>query len=112
MFNLQTDEGWYSADGIVAHNCRCVALPKTVSFRSLGIDLDDQGVEAGPDVFAALPAAAQAEILGPGKYAALRAGEITLQDLVAHRDSPAWGPSTSEASLRAARANAQTRAGV
>ena len=110
MFNLQTDEGWYSADGIVAHNCRCVALPKTVSFRSLGIDLDDPVVEAGPDLFAALPADTQTDILGPGKAAAYHAGEIRLEDLVEHRTSPAWGPSTSEASLRAARARARARA--
>lgn len=110
MFNLQTDEGWYSADGIVAHNCRCVAIPKTVSYRRLGIDLDDPVVEPGPDLFAALPADAQQAILGPGKYAALQSGEIRLEDLVEHRDSPAWGPSTSEASLRAARARARARA--
>lgn len=91
-------------------NCRCVALPKTVSFRSLGIDLDDPVVEAGPDLFAALPADTQTDILGPGKAAAYHAGEIRLEDLVEHRTSPAWGPSTSEASLRAARARARARA--
>jgi hypothetical protein len=27
VFNLQTEGGWYVTNGIVTHNCRCVALP-------------------------------------------------------------------------------------
>lgn len=27
VYNLQTRQGWYVADGIVTHNCRCVLLP-------------------------------------------------------------------------------------
>ena len=27
VYNLETDSGWYVADGLVVHNCRCVALP-------------------------------------------------------------------------------------
>jgi hypothetical protein len=27
VLNLQTQEGWYTANGLVVHNCRCVAIP-------------------------------------------------------------------------------------
>jgi hypothetical protein len=27
VYNLETDAGWYIADGVVTHNCRCVASP-------------------------------------------------------------------------------------
>src|SRR5262249_45980037 len=27
VYNLQTDGGWYIANGITVHNCRCVARP-------------------------------------------------------------------------------------
>lgn len=27
VYNLQTEQGWYAADGIVTHNCRCSWLP-------------------------------------------------------------------------------------
>jgi hypothetical protein len=27
VFNLETSCGWYVTNGIVTHNCRCVAIP-------------------------------------------------------------------------------------
>jgi hypothetical protein len=27
VFNLQTTEGWYEADGLIVSNCRCTAQP-------------------------------------------------------------------------------------
>lgn len=27
VYNLQTAEGWYSANGVIVHNCKCVAVP-------------------------------------------------------------------------------------
>jgi hypothetical protein len=27
VFNLETACGWYAVSGIIAHNCRCVAIP-------------------------------------------------------------------------------------
>jgi len=30
VYNLQTKEGWYSANGIITHNCRCAWLPANV----------------------------------------------------------------------------------
>ena len=27
VYNLETEEGWYLVNGIVAHNCRCDVVP-------------------------------------------------------------------------------------
>jgi intein/homing endonuclease len=32
VFNLQTEEGYYSAEGILCHNCRCVSKPVVKGF--------------------------------------------------------------------------------
>jgi len=91
--------------------CRCSMVPKTRSWRELGFGDTPEAVqiEDGPSVFRRLPAADQEAILGPAKYRAYRGREITLPDVVAERQSPVWGPSTSEAGLNAAKANAAAR---
>lgn len=37
VYNLETGEGWYSANGIITHNCRCALVPKVVN--GTGIEL-------------------------------------------------------------------------
>jgi len=91
--------------------CRCSMAPATKSWRELGFGDTPESVkiEKGPDIFRRLPVDEQRATLGPGKLAALRSNGITLPDLVARKDSPVWGPGTSEASLAAARRNAAAR---
>lgn len=91
--------------------CRCSMVPKTRSWRELGFGDTPEAVqiEPGPAVFRKLPEADQRAILGDAKYRAYRAKEITLPDMVAKRESPVWGPSTSEAGLNAAKTNAAIR---
>lgn len=84
VYNLETLEGWYSANGIVVHNCRCVAAP-LVTGSSL-----DYG-PTGEEAFAALPADTQRQILGPGRHDRYRRGEITLPDMVQRPYSARWG---------------------
>lgn len=36
VFNLQTQAGWYIADGFVVHNCRCTALPRVSDVKAAG----------------------------------------------------------------------------
>jgi len=91
-------------------NCRCVAAPLSVRWRDLGIDLPEPAaVPYGPDVFASSSERVQRSVLGPSKFDAYRRGEVRLEDFVARRQSPTWGPSTSQAGLDEARSNAAVR---
>lgn len=91
--------------------CRCSMVPATRSWRELGFGSTPESVkiEEGPAVFRRLPEADQRQILGDAKFRAYKSRQITLPDLVAKRESPVWGPSTSEAGLRAAKDNAAAR---
>ena len=91
--------------------CRCSMVPKTRSWRELGFGDTPEAVQIqeGPALFRRLAPDQQEAILGPAKYRAYRAKQITLPDVVAKRDSPVWGPSTSEAGLTAAKQNAAIR---
>lgn len=39
VYNLETSSGWYVTNGIVAHNCRCVAIPVLPDFEEEAEDL-------------------------------------------------------------------------
>ena len=92
-------------------SCRCVMAPQSVSWRDLGFTQigDPAPIETGPHWFNRQDSATQAAIVGPTKHRAIRGRQITLPDLVERSTSPAWGPSTSEASLVVARRNAAQR---
>ena len=92
--------------------CRCVMAPVTVPWSDLGFPglAEPDPVPAGPDLFAAAPESVQRMVLGPSKFAAYQRGDVRLEDFVATRTSLTWGRSTSEGSLRAARAKAARRA--
>ena len=91
--------------------CRCVAVPKTRSWSSLGITgMDEPEVTPGPVLFGRLSEERQLEVLGPSKLEAYRRGDVALEDFVARRDDPRWGPSTRAAGLKEARENAAARA--
>jgi SPP1 gp7 family putative phage head morphogenesis protein len=81
--------------------CRCAMVPDTVSYASLGIVgvPDPDPVPLGVDWVMALEAEARRALLGPAKYAALEAGEVTLLDFVARRWDPRWGTMRAERSL-------------
>jgi SPP1 gp7 family putative phage head morphogenesis protein len=92
-------------------NCRCTMLPITRSWAEVLPELPRERAAAlpdtrpdpghGPAIFARLPAAEQRRILGPGAARHYRAGELTLDELVAFRVHPLWGPTRSRRSLRA-----------
>jgi hypothetical protein len=95
VYNLHTSENWYNANGIIAHNCRCVPSPVTINSRV------DWG-PPGEDWFAGQSPEYQQSVLAPSKYRAYAAGEIRLSDLVAKGHSAEWGGWRREASLRQA----------
>lgn len=84
-------------------NGRCTAVPETVSWRDLGIDLDEPEWIPRPGDgerwFEGLDEATQRAMMGPSKFAAWQDGAITLRDLIGQRDDPDWGRTFSEASL-------------
>lgn len=92
--------------------CRCVAVPHSRTWKDLGFgDLAEPNpIEPGPSVFARASDQRQLDVLGPGKLAAYRAGDVGLEDFVARRTDPLWGPSTRAAGLAEAKANAAARA--
>lgn len=73
-------------------NCRCTSVPIFPGTMAKG--------KTGAELFAELPDEKQAEILGPGKFAAFKSGAITLPQLVKVKQSPQWGVTRSEASLK------------
>ncbi len=103
VFNLQTVDGWYSANGFIVHNCRCSPLPLTRPWADLGVrGVPETRFEPvlGETLFARLPAGRQREVLGPGKLDAYRDGRITLADLVQPTVHPVYGRGLRERPLR------------
>lgn len=72
-------------------NCRCRPVPL--------IDGVPHRLKPGAQMFAALEESDQLRILGPRKFEAYRSGQLALGDLVAHTDSPEWGPGVRERSM-------------
>lgn len=92
VYNLQTSTGWYLANGIVVHNCRCSRTPKTKTWADLGFDVPE-----GPDlianareIFDGLPEAEQVAIMGRRRLDLLRSGDIEWEDLPQLRTTPEW----------------------
>lgn len=95
VYNLQTADGWYIANGVVTHNCRCTPIPVTGTERvreSFGL--------SGPERFARLSPRNQLRVLGRGKWEAYRAGRLRLEDVVERVEHPVWGPTLRERPLR------------
>lgn len=104
VFNLETSGGWYFANGIAVHNCRCAMVPKTRTFRDIGLDVDETrtAIPPGGELFERLSDDQKRKILGPAAYEAYRDGAIRLADLVDRRHDPRWGSMRTTKSLRRA----------
>jgi SPP1 gp7 family putative phage head morphogenesis protein len=82
--------------------CRCSRAPKAVSWRDLGIDMDEPA-DVIPDAettFRALPRDQQLAIMGPTRLAMLDDGVIAWADLARRRSNPGWRDSWTATPVR------------
>lgn len=83
--------------------CRCSPIPKTRSFAELGFsDIPETAIDVPPgsDWFWSQPEHIQVRMAGPAKFAALKTGALSLDDLVGFRVDKKWGPVRWERSLK------------
>lgn len=90
--------------------CRCIAAPRTKSWGDITGDstLPDTRpvIVPGEERFAALPAAEQEAILGPGLYQLYQGGSIRLADTVTQTHDARWGSMRRPATIEEAQASA------
>lgn len=109
VYDLQSFSTTYHVEGVLSSNCRCVQIPQTVTFRELGIDIDEFEEVARPwttrpDIpigegsrnitgwgthkgeyskwFESRGEKFQKNVVGPKRFALIQAGKVTFKDLV------------------------------
>lgn len=85
VYNLQTADGWYSANGIITHNCTMVP---TINGREAS-----RSWTTGREWFEEQSPEVQKKILGPGLFQAWRDGKIGLEDVPVLHEDLVWGNS-------------------
>lgn len=93
MYNLQTETGWYLANGILTHNCRCARVPRTKSWADLGFEGIPDPPDTTPDAeawFNNLTTTQQTEILGPKRFEAWSRGDYPMSDWARRRSNAGW----------------------
>lgn len=93
VYNLETESGWFVAEGIITHNCRSASVPVVKSWRELGLNVDQlpPGTRASMDgqVAADLTfrdwlkrqsAERQDDILGPTRGRLMRSGKLDFPE--------------------------------
>ncbi|MFC5744817.1 phage minor head protein [Actinomadura rugatobispora] len=76
-------------------NCRCSRAPRAMSWRDLGIDLDEpeDDIPNAEAAFWALPRATQLRIMGAARLELFDRGAVAWEDFAQLRDNPGWRPS-------------------
>jgi len=84
------------------HNGRCAPLPKTISYRDLGIPIDEitSEIERGEDWFNRQAESVQREMMGPGMYQAWKEGKFEFGDLTKSYEDDVYGELLRENSLK------------
>jgi len=92
VYNLETEKGWYVANGIVTHNCRCLFIPEVFDAPRGGQRASSDGPVSAKTTFSdwleKQSKERQEEFFGPGRAALYRSGKITLADLTNGSGSP------------------------
>ena len=103
VYNLQTSTGWYIANNIISHNCRCVMVPVTMSWAEITGDSsipDTRPAVATPErILAGLSESDKLAIMGPARYQMYKDGK-PLADFVQVVPNQDWGPNTRVRPLR------------
>ena len=82
VYNLQTQDRWYSVNGIITHNCTTVPIVQGVP---------PPEWESGEDWFKGQSSDTQRKILGKGRHSAWLAGGFNLRDVVHVTEDETWG---------------------
>lgn len=85
-----------SEPGPLGHqSCRCSRMPKTKTWRDLGIDIDEpeSTLPNAEDWFNGQDAATQKDILGAGRYDAWKRGDYPIDKWAVRKTNPDWRPS-------------------
>jgi hypothetical protein len=85
VYNLQTQTGWYSANGIITHNC--VAVPVFV----IDGEVIMPPMRGAQDWLAEQPEGVQQEVMGPTRWAAWKRGDVQLSDMAQYRPNERFG---------------------
>lgn len=103
VYNLESEQGYYFASGIVTHNCRCSPLPVLKDAAMLA------RLETASERFYALPMGKQLDQIPLGARGDFEAGRLRLEDFIHEDHDETWGTSVRQASITQARANAARR---
>jgi len=84
------------------HSGRCAPIPKTVSYRNLGLDVPDDRVSVprGEDWFRGLSAGQQRDMMGMGMWEAWKKGQFEFSELSVAYQNDVYGEMLREASLK------------
>jgi hypothetical protein len=84
------------------HSGRCSPIPRTISYKALGINLPDPvgTIPTGETWFNAQPASVQKAMMGPGKYEAWKAGQFKFPELSTPYTDEVYGELFREATLK------------
>ena len=84
------------------HNGRCAPIPKTITYKDLGLDIPETvpPIETGEEWFNAQPENVQRQLMGPGKFEAWQANKFDFKDLTRTYDDDVYGELRSETPLK------------
>lgn len=103
VYNLESENGYYFASGIITHNCRCSPAPLLKDDSLL------PSLQTGPEWFAAQPEAWQRSRFPVALRDEFDAGRVGIEDMAHLRRDEVWGDAYQTATIGQARKNAIAR---
>ena len=102
VYNLQTNQGWYTAGNSIMQNGRCANMPIVHNCAAVPIASGAPSLvfERGEEWFGRQPSDVQRKMMGAEKWQAWQRGEFAFADLGRQTPNATWGPSVRPATLR------------